>query len=330
MNNKANAVTPLFSRMIMLGVLFVIIIFGFASVARMMKFVSDSELSIFERKLSDDIKMISATKASKEFSYNLPSEVSKIIVIDHAYRKALMENPFVKSERIIYDVIDSGERTNIFMFSSSGELIEKSYIGDIEIGMIGDQICTGIGVFENPSPKLTIRITKKPAAKALLGEECLQFTYEAFAPPFTDDIFPEGNQKLTISYDQKGIELALDRIKGDNTYFNSSMLNTTPFNISSSDNIDKFYYKVESINDAEIKFRIGFNKTTDNSIYFYGSNITASPDEPGYYYSYPGAEIKTPGFDFSNIIIEATLIASSDLKFTPTLKWVKITYEEQI
>lgn len=327
--NKKSEVHNVMVFIIVSFVVVLLIIFGIVTIRNIIGVLGDYEMVSFVEELTEDIKMISTKKSVKVATYDVPESVKKIVFLDMKYRHILLDNPFVQQDPILYDAVETNQKINMFLYDSDNKLIKGFYIGDIELGQFGSETCTGVGVIEVHERRAEIRITKKPGLSLFLGEDCEGLKYAYFSyPDFDDSIFPGLVKKAEI-VDGNKIRIKLDQTTG--RFFNISLFNTTLLDINSSeiDRLHRFYYRIETPEDSEIKFRIGFLKSSNKKWIFYGSDMTARDElDPGYYYTENGRFIPRPGFEFDDVKVEATMLPSFGRKLSPALRNVIISYFE--
>lgn len=329
--NKKGEIEHTFTLLLIAVVTIIIIIFGGTAIVKIMSSVEDVELADFASTFTEDIKRTNAKKGSDVFTYELPSKVKKIMIIDTTNKKALLNNDFVKSQPIIIDAVESDERKNMFLFTATDKLIKSFYIGEVSLGQIGSQVCTGIGVMNVSFSQLKIRITKKTGWPITIGDECNGLKYITFQGPFIDEL--SGVPHVKIIANDKQITLREDPIRMidyQTVYFRNGTLNSTVFPINSSQTIDRIFFSTIIPTGTDIKFRIGFKDNVYRDWSFFGPNLTAnSASDKGYYYEYPGEYItrpESPVYPYSDVMIQIHFFATNDFLTTPTFNWAKISY----
>ncbi|MFT4297941.1 MAG: hypothetical protein ACMXX5_01995 [Candidatus Woesearchaeota archaeon] len=333
MNKKAE-VEHTFTILIIVVVTIFLLIFGTIFIRNMITTIHDSELADFSKALEENIKQMSMSRGSRTYTYEMPSRVSKIILVDTTNRRALLRNDIIKENPLLYDSIDSGHHNNMFLFSSNGDLIRSSYIGDISLGQFGDQICTGIAVIDDIRSRLEIMMTSRPGMDVILGEDCEGLNYVAFQGPFSQDIITDMDRfpHIELTGNRRQISLRKDEIRMVDyqaLYFSNGSINSTPFNLNSyaGQKVDRIFFSTDTPGDTDALFRMGFRNNI-GQWHFYGPNLTASSDDIDYYYSYPGQYITLPGFNYTQVKVEIHLFSSEDNLRTPIFHWLRLSYFE--
>jgi len=331
--NKKGEVEHIFTMLLISVVTIIIIVFGGTAVVKIMSSVEDVELADFASTFTEDIKRINAKKGSDVFTYELPSKVKKVLLIDTTNKKALLNNDFVKSQPIIMDVVESDERKNMFLFSATDKLIKSFYVGKVSLGQVGSQICTGIGMINVSFSQLKVRITKKTGWPVMIGDECEGLKYITFQGPFDNSLITSGVPHVKIVANDRQVTLKEDPIRMidyQTVYFRNGTLNSTEFPINSSQAIDRIFFSTTIPTGTDIMFRIGYKDNVYRDWSFFGPNLTANNvNDEGYYYEYPGQYIVQPGspiYPYSDIMIQVHFFATNDFLTTPTFNWAKISY----
>jgi hypothetical protein len=324
--DKKSEANNIFMFMLTLAVVSIILLLGMMAVGSVMNFMADSEMSMFENKLREDINRVSLRKTSQEMTYSMPKKVSRIMLVDRAYREIILQNPLVVRNRIVYDSLESDEDANVFLFSKTGSFIKKLHVGNMEVGKFGDQACTGVGEIINTHNEIKIRITNKPGSRVMLGEECTEIRQAIFRSPFSQDLFPVGFTAAVITPNLQSIALAKSAMSGK--YFQEANFSSPKFNINFQNRIDRIYYDALIIRDSKIRFRIGL-EDTQGEWHYYGPDINAThEDEEGFFYTLNGEYIVLPDIEFVSVKVMIYISATKDGMDTPLLNWVKLTYFE--
>jgi len=313
-------------------VVVILLIFGMRAFWNTYSSLQDVELADFANALGENVKQRNAKGGSAVYEYHIPSKVKTLVVIDTTNKKALLHNDFIKKHPLLQDIIETEERKNMFLLNSKGDLLNSFYIGKISLGQFGDQSCTGVGIINITDSYLELRITKKGGEGLFLGEECEGLRYMVFQEPFND--MPGITAHVALSSNEKKIQIAENKIlmvDYQEVYFKNGTINSTEFDINSSQVLDRFYFNVNLPDDTDIKFRMGYKDKMYGGWSFFGPNLTAATSmDPGYYYEYPGQYIvspdTTPYYPFTAVKVAIYFYSSTDLLTTPSFSWLKVSY----
>jgi hypothetical protein len=305
-----------------------ILIFGLLAIVNAFTRMGEAEQVLFVKNMEEDLELLIKKPGARELTYQVPDRVQRMIIIDARYKETLIDHPFIATEPVVLDSLKSGELKNMFLFGSEG-LIGSYWIGNVTVGHVGNEVCTGVGEFNTTTSKLIVSVTNKPGTGLIVGKDCGELEYlTASASSLT--IKPEGS--LVKSINNREIKLKRDRVNSTGiygtSYLSTGAVNSSSFLISNRAELDRIFFTVETPSSTKITFRIGF--FTPTGWEFYGSNLTAiNKEDQGYYYTKLGETINTPE-NFERIIVETHLFSSQNREHTPTFSKVSLSYSGTI
>ncbi|MFT4303600.1 MAG: hypothetical protein ACMXYG_03475 [Candidatus Woesearchaeota archaeon] len=329
--SKKSETNTFFIIIITLIVTAMIVGIGTITIRNIIGTVEDVEIIKFVETLESDIKLMAVKRGSAIYEYQLPERIDSLIFIDKTNKRALLNNDFIKRNPIIYDSIESGQNRNIFLFDRMGNLVNSFYIGEINVGQFGNQICTGVGFLNSTFGRINIRITNQPGVGITLGDECKDMDCFLFQGPFRDNIIEniQGFPRVKIIGNRYVIQLAENqaRTTPENIiYFSNGSINTTAWDLSSNTySADRIYFSSRDEGESKVLYRIGFQEIA-GYWHFFGPNLTANSDEEDYYYTYSGQYITEPSWEYK--AIKANIEFQSDYHNTTTssFDWLRLCY----
>lgn len=320
--NKKSEASRVFIIFITLVVIVMILFFGAYAVKKVISTMGQTEMAIFADEIEKDIQIMSIKKGTKILEYDLPSKVHTVVLIDPIYKKVLIQDPFIQKNPIIKDMLESGGKENMFLFTKNGKLLKAFYIGEIMLGKFEDQACTGLGTITTSLGKLELRMTKSGSSDVFLGDQCTDKKSIFFQPFDADFGYPARAEYIE---DGKKIKIK-ENIIEDQLFSNATFI-SSEFAFDDSKILDRIYYKAEIPDNTTIQIRLGFIEAS-GTVIWYGSDLFASKGDPGYYYTDPGQyAIASPTLSYESIKFNVTLISNTLLTESPILEWIKLTYK---
>lgn len=294
-----------------------IVIFGFLLISRTTTTVEEIILMDFASTLKNDFERVVAIRGVRFLSYEIPSIVGKVLILDLNTPEVLLRNDEIRKQPIIVDSIRSGKSDNLFFLDKQNNLINSFDVGDITVGQFGEERCSGIAVIQITRPILSFRAATKGGGRIFLGEECEGLIYNNIRGPFGTEIYLDQDfiSNLDISINKQRITIRKD-------FENKFLSNATGvFREISINNgiLDRIFYEGFKPEGTEIKFQINFGDGN-----FVGNDLTNET-----FYEHNGQYILNPeDFVCEEIEIKFFLFSDKDRQRTPILDSVIISYYE--
>jgi len=305
-----------FRQLIFLSATIVVIIIGFMIVSSLTSTAEDADLILFTNEFTQDLDKARMQQSKILKDYVLPSSIEYVILVDQGYKDVLLEDPFILSEPLIYDALETSEEKNVFFFSRAGHLIQTAYVGSIDIGKFGDSGCNGYARVESLGNRLRIPIISRPG-NVFIGESC-GLKYETVSGPFVLNTNIENLTNTKIARTKLRISLNIDEFVDVGKYLQSGSFWTKPINLDYTTKLERLYYKVLEPTGTNIAFQVGF--LVDDNWTFVG------PNGPQSFYESYGELIVVPDdlAEYEKIRVAAFLSASSNKLQSPEVYSISI------
>lgn len=325
-----------FKQILTLVVFIALALFGTIAIVNIFSSMKDAEVVLFLDQLMTDIEVVKTSRSATVNTYTLPNSVDSLLFIDRSYKDILLEEDVITYNPVILDSLTSEQDINLFVLGRNGEVIRSANIGNVNIRQFRGTGCLGLAHLNSTFGSVELPLSLGPGGSLNIGDECDGLFYKSFTEPFDSDIFDTMDEPVygELSANNRRIMIRENAMTGTGTHFdrfNFTLPSSDRFFLRHTSRIDRIHYNGLTPSDSQIKFRIGFMNSSGD-VGFFGPNISAnSEDDEGYFYTTNGQRIIYPSEDspYANFIrmdVGVYMFASSDLRQTPELYGVHISY----